>query len=71
MFFAVSAQSRPGVGKSAVVALALAASVLLAGCQNKASISGSDGLTTGSDHRGQVDQDPPPVMTRGKSPPRQ
>jgi len=48
MFFAVSAQSRPGVGKSAVVALALAASVLLAGCQNKASISGSDGLTTGS-----------------------
>jgi Flp pilus assembly protein TadD len=48
MFFAVSAQPRFWVGKSAVLALALGASVVLAGCQNKASITGSDGLTTGS-----------------------
>lgn len=48
MFFAVSAQPRILAGKSAVMALALAASLLLAGCQNKAGISGSDSLTTGS-----------------------
>lgn len=48
MLFAVSAQPRFRVGKSAALALALGASVLLAGCQNKASIAGGNSLTTGS-----------------------
>ena len=48
MLPAVPSQPQRSLRRSAAVAIALSAAVLLAGCQNKASIGGGDPLTTGS-----------------------